>query len=208
MARWIAALVLVASVGTARADGFYFEESFGGTRVHDEMAAYMPDAFRLKAGIGLRHHQWAYEAWFAGNMNTSLYFGSAPQSDLVSGGLDVKYIQPVASHLEVYLRGSAMVGSGTEALEGWEGRGLGIGAGIQLKGKGSVLGLLWWPLFFTKIGPRMTAALWLDSGYEFYRLHGDKPTAPDAERVGLRPASAIDAQLSTLTFGFAVGSDF
>jgi hypothetical protein len=80
-------------------------------------------------------------------------------------------------------------------LDAFEGRGLGVGAGIQLKGKGSVLGLLWWPLFFTNVGPKMTAALWLDSGYEFYRLHGDRPTA-------------IDAQLSTLTFGFALGSDF
>ena len=195
MARWLVAVLVLASVSSARADGFYFSEGFGGARVHDEMAAYMPDAFRLKVGIGVRHRQWAYEAWFAGNMNTSLAFDGPPQSDLVSGGLDVKYIQPLASHLEVYLRGSAMVGGGSEALEGFEGRGLGVGAGIQLKGKGSVLGLLWWPLFFTNVGPKMTAALWLDSGYEFYRLHGDKPTA-------------IDAQLSTLTFGFAVGSDF
>lgn len=195
MSRWLAALVLVASVGTARADGFYYSEGFGGTRVHDEMAAYLPDAFRIKVGIGMRHRQWAYEAWFAGNLNTDIYSDYNRQSDLVSGGLDLKYIQPVASHLEVYLRGSAMVGGGTQALEGWEGRGLGVGAGIQLKGKGSVLGLLWWPLFFTNIGPKMTAALWLDSGYEFYRLHGDKPVA-------------IDAQLSTLTFGLAVGSDF
>lgn len=194
MARWIVALVVVASVGSARADGFYFSEGIGGTRVHDEMAAYMPGAFRLKVGIGMRHHQWAYEAWFAGNINTDIDSGNR-DSDLTTGGLDLKYLQPIAPHLEVYLRGSAMVGAGSQALEGWQGRGLGVGAGIQLKGKGSVLGLLWWPLFFTNVGPKMTAALWLDSGYEFYRLHGDKPVA-------------IDAQLSTLTFGFAVGSDF
>jgi hypothetical protein len=96
----------------------------------------------------------------------------------------------------VYLRGSAMVGGLDRAgFDSFEGRGLGVGAGVQLKGKGSVLGLLFWPLFFTNVGPKMTAALWLDSGYEFYRLHGDRPTA-------------IDAQLSTLTFGFALGSDF
>jgi hypothetical protein len=195
MARWLAALVLVASVGTARADGFYFEEGFGGARVHDEMAAYMPDAFRVKIGVGLRRRQWAYEAWFAGNFNNDFVFENSHDSDLVAGGLDLKYIQPVARHLEVYLRGSAMVGGGTQALEGWSGRGLGVGAGIQLKGKGSVLGLLWWPLFFTNLGPKMTAALWLDSGYEFYRLHGDRPVA-------------VDAQLSTLTFGLAVGTDF
>lgn len=195
MARWLVALVLVASVGPARADGFYFSEGLGGARVHDEMAAYLPDAFRVRIAVGMRHRQWAYEAWMAGNLSTDLYPDASHVSDLTAGGLDLKYIQPIAPHLEVYLRGSAMVGAGDQALEGWQGRGLGVGAGIQLKGKGSVLGLLWWPLFFTKIGPKMTAALWLDSGYEFYRLHGDKPVA-------------VDAQLSTLTFGFAVGSDF
>jgi len=196
MARWLVVVLLVASVGSARADGFYFTEGFGGTRVHDELSAFMPDAFRVRIGVGMRHRQWAYEAWFAGNFNTQLTpDGGEYAPNLATGGLDLKYIQPVAPHLEVYLRGSAMLGAADEQLQGYGGRGLGVGAGIQLKGKGSVLGLLWWPLFFTKVGPKMTAALWLDSGYEFYRLHGDKPVA-------------IDAQLSTLTFGFAVGSDF
>ena len=186
-------LILVLSAASARADGLYYFEGVGGTKVHDELSAYMTDAVNIRVGVGMRRHEWAYELFLAGHINNSLDYET--QSDLMSGGLNIKYIQPVASHLEVYLRGSAMLGGGTQALEGWSGRGLGAGAGIQLKGKGSVLGLLWWPLFFTHVGPRMTAALWLDTGYEFYRLHGDKPTA-------------IDAQLSTVTFGFALGSDF
>jgi hypothetical protein len=187
------ALVVVAlSVSSAWADGWYYSLGLGGTRVHDELSAYTPDAFRLREALGMRRGQWAYEVWFAGNFSNDL---SASQPDLISGGVDLKYIQPLSRHLEVYLRGGAMVGSADNKLDGWEGRGLGVGAGIQLKGKGSVLGLLWWPLFFCHVGPKMTAALWLDSGYEFYRLHGDKPTA-------------IDAQLSTLTAGVAVGTDF
>lgn len=189
----LVAVVVLASATSARADGFYYFEGLGGTKVHDELSSYMTSGVNIRAGLGMRRHEWAYELYFSGNMNSSFY--GEHTSDLMSGGLDIKYIQPVAPHLEVYLRGSAMLGGGTQALEGWNGRGLGAGAGIQLKGKGSVLGLLWWPLFFTHVGPRMTAALWLDSGYEFYRLHGDKPTA-------------IDAQVSTLTLGFAVGSDF
>jgi hypothetical protein len=195
MARWLVAVLVLASVSsTASADGFYYSEGFGGARVHDELSAFLPDAARIRVAIGMRHREWAYEGWFAANLNTEAYSDQRP--DLVTGGLDIKYIQPVASHLEVYLRGSAMVG-GLEGggMDSFSGRGLGVGAGVQLKGKGSILGLLWWPLFFTKVGPKMTAALWLDSGYEFYRLHGDKPTA-------------IDSQLSTLTFGFALGSDF
>lgn len=195
MARWLIAVLVLASVSsTASADGFYYSEGVGGTRVHDELSAFMPDAVRIRVALGMRRHQWAYEAWFAGNLNNDVYTDERP--DLLTGGLDLKYIQPVSRHLEVYLRGSAMVGGLDRAgFDSFEGRGLGVGAGVQLKGKGSVLGLLFWPLFFTNVGPKMTAALWLDSGYEFYRLHGDRPTA-------------IDAQLSTLTFGFALGSDF
>lgn len=195
MARWLVAVVFIASMAsTASADGFYYSEGVGGTRVHDELSAFMPDAVRIRVALGMRRKQWAYEAWVAANINTAVYGDSTP--DLTTGGLDIKYIQPVASHLEVYLRGSAMLGGlDGSNFNSFSGRGLGVGAGVQLKGKGSILGLLWWPLFFTNVGPKMTAALWLDSGYEFYRLHGDKPTA-------------IDAQLSTLTFGLAVGSDF
>jgi hypothetical protein len=195
MARWLVAVLVLASVSsTASADGLYYSEGVGGTRVHDELSAFMPDAVRIRVALGMRRHAWAYEAWFAANINDETYSDERP--DLVTGGLDIKYIKPVASHLEVYLRGSAMLGAlSGSGFDSFSGRGLGVGAGIQLKGKGSVLGLLWWPLFFTKVGPRMTAALWLDSGYEFYRLHGDKPTA-------------IDSQLSTLTLGFALGSDF
>lgn len=70
--------------------------------------------------------------------------------------------------------------------------------GLQLKGKGSVLGLLAWPLFFLiRKGPMMTAAIYLDEGYDFYRLHS-----------GNRIHDAIDAQLTHFTLGFAVGSDF
>ncbi len=83
------------------------------------------------------------------------------------------------------------------ALADYAGRSLGFGAGIQLKGRGSVAGLLAWPLFFLiNCGPMMTAALYVDDGYDFYRLH-----SPHA-------ALAVDAQLTHLTLGIALGTDF
>lgn len=197
MTRLVVVAALLLSAASARADGFYYFEGVGGTKVHDELAAYMPDAVNIRVGVGMRRHEWAYELFLAGHINDQLY--GEQTSDLMTGGLNIKYIQPVAPHLEVYLRGSATLGGGSQALEGYNGRGLGAGAGIQLKGKGSVLGLLWWPLFFTHVGPRMTAALWLDTGYDFYRLQ------PPSDS---RATHAIDAQLSTVTFGFALGSDF
>lgn len=68
-------------------------------------------------------------------------------------------------------------------------------AGNSAKGKVRALGFMFWPLFFSGIGPKVTAAVYVDNGYEFYRLH----------RSGDR---SIDAQLTNLTLGFAVGSDF
>src|SRR5207244_10566540 len=107
----------------------------------------------------------------------------------------LKYLAPLSAHFDAYLRGTISAGVADGALEGYEGRGLGFGAGVQLKGKVRALGFLWWPLFFTGIGPKVTAALYLDDGYEFYRLHGPAPVA-------------VDAALTHMTLGFAVGSDF
>jgi hypothetical protein len=113
-------------------------------------------------------------------------------TDFFAWGMDVKYLQPVSKHVEVYLRGGLSKGyaDGIDA----SGRGLGIGAGAQVKGKVPALGLLFWPFFFTNFGPKMTGALYVDTSYEFYRLHG--------------PRRTTDAQLSHLTLGFAFGSDF
>jgi hypothetical protein len=101
----------------------------------------------------------------------------------------------------VYVRGSAGYGWADGNLSGYSGRSLGFGAGVQVKGKGSVLGLLAWPLFFlVNKGPMMTAALYLDEGYDFYRLHDS--TSAGGNRT------AVDAQLTHVTFGIALGTDF
>ena len=213
--RTIVSLLLVCLAGsTASADGVYFTEGIGNTKISDELAAYMPtDALRIRIAVGVRHDRWAVEGFVAATINgEDRYGGGAGQPepahpyqpdgggyrrapDLTAFGLDVKYINPIARHLELYLRGSIGAAAGDGALQGYTGRGLGFGAGIQLKGKVPALGFLWWPLFLTNLGPKVTGALWLDDGYDFYRLHGPSPTA-------------IDAQLTHLTFGFAFGSDF
>ncbi len=208
MARLLPLILLCAMAGSATADGFYFSESVGGTRVKDELAAHVDDGMRVRLALGIRRRQWAIEGWVAGMIpdgsadpQTTRPGGSdrpdlgyIEPTSLTTFGFDLKYLQPVSRHLEVYLRGSMSRGEMSGTLENFGGRGLGVGAGIQLKGKIPALGFLWFPLFFSNLGPKITAALILDTGYEFYRLHGDRPTA-------------IDAQLSHMTFGFAVGSD-
>ena len=196
--RVLVALWLLTSI--AHADGWYFSEGFGGTNVKDELAKDMPSAVDLRIAVGRRVGHWAVEASETIQLNNRLGDGTSDYEaapSLLSGGIELKYIQPVSRSVEIYLRGSATIA----ALDGWDkdytGRGLGIGAGIQLKGKGSMWGLLFWPAFFlVKSGPKMTGAIWLDDGYEYYRFHGRTS------------ADVINAQLTHITFGYAVGTDF
>ena len=220
-------LLICATTAAATADGLYASESFGGTDVKDQLASSMSSAFRIRFAVGYRHRNWAVEGWFAGALTLGGdhasdgggYDGSSPNPELpgscgpsrcghdhASGasvhdalftyGVDVKYLQPVARHVELYLRGGLSRG----ILDGnaYAGRGLGVGAGVQLKGKVRALGFLFWPLFFTSWGHKVTAAVFLEDGFEFYRLH----------KGGVVGAGSIDAQLNHLTLGFAVGSDF
>ncbi len=199
--RLLSIVTLLALATSARADGIYFTESAGAGHVKDELAASMPDAFvRIRIALGLRHGNWALEGYLAGHIDER----AAPASDigpttLVAYGADLKYLQPLSEHFAVYLRGSL----GRGILQGgpgdYSGRSAGFGAGIQLKGKVRALGFLWWPLFFTGIGPKATAGIFLDDGYDFYRLH---------EHGDLDHGRAIDAKLTYMTLGFSVGSDF
>lgn len=209
-------LLVCATSSAALADGFFVTESAGGTDITDELSASVSSAVRVRLSAGYRHRNWALEGWFAANMGTGSeggYAGSSPSAcgpercyqpdgihggaTLVTYGLDLKYLKPVSRHLELYLRGGLSRG----VLDGdgdYAGRGLGLGAGAQLSGKVPALGFLFWPFFFTDLGPKVTAAVFVESGYEFYRLHRD----------GIDGAGSIDAQLNHLTIGFAVGNDF
>jgi hypothetical protein len=202
----IVGVVLAVSIGTASADGFYYSEGFGATHVKDEYAAYTDsNLFRFRIALGMRSGSWAYEGAVAVNAPVD------PYNDYAAGGYNgygaekstlgdveftLKYLQPLSRHLELYVRGTAGYGWADGALHDFSGRSLGVSAGIQLKGRGSIAGLLFWPLFFlVKSGPMMTAGLYLDDGYDFFRLHGP-------------PSTAVDAQLTHLTMGVAVGTDF
>lgn len=212
------ALVLVAlAARTAAADGVYFSESLGGTDTKDQLAPYMGSAARFRIAGGYRRRNLAFELWFAADLNAEPfssydaspsyevttpdgyrgtgYYGDYTQdhsTNVESYGLDVKWLHPVSRGLEVYVRGGLSKGY-ADGLDA-SGRGLGVGAGAQLEGKVPALGFLFWPFFFTDIGPKITAAAFVDTTYEFYRFHGATHTT--------------DAQLSHLTIGFAVGNDF
>lgn len=208
-------LVVCVLAAPAAADGAYVIQSVGGADVKDQLGERVDGAARLRLGIGVRRGAWAAELW--GGL--LLGSGTAARADacvdcrpdggvdhhthatmfLGAYGLDLKYLQPLSRHVDVYLRGSASAMGGHVAGDDYGGRGLGVGAGVQLKGKVRALGFLWWPLFFTGIGPKVTAAVWADTGYDFYRLH-------PGGRLAAGPT--IDAQLTSMSMGFAVGTDF
>jgi hypothetical protein len=216
-----ASAVVLAAIATspaaARADGFYFSEAFGPGVVRDQLSQHLDSAtFRLKVALGFRAGDWALEPFIATEMtNLDASYGNQPA--LTAYGIDVKRIMRVSSHVSVYVRGSmshlatpdqapCCVLDTTAALldgdiYGYSGRGLGVGVGAQISGKVPVLGLLAWPLFFTNLGPKMNAGLFIEDSYDYYRL---QPSVrfEDGSR------GTIDAAITRWTFGFAVGSDF
>ena len=206
--------VIVAPPAPREAHGFYVSEGFGGARAGSELADHMGGALRMRVAAGYRRRAIAVEVWGAANIGLAHHDRHATSTGYLSlddkpsppggehahhesaGGLgavgvDVKYIKTLSSHLEVYARGGlGFAGAGSLGT----GRGINVGAGAQLKGKVPVIGLFFWPLFFTGIGPKCTAALFVETGYEFYRLHSY--------------ARSTDASLTSWTLGFALGSDF
>ena len=194
--------VLLAS--PAAADGVYVRESFGGSSVHGELAAAMDSALSAHLAGGYRRGRWAIEGfiaedWFAGDEHG----GTVDPHSLTSLGVTLKYLQPISMHWEIYLRGNASHAWLDHATDEG-GRGLGAGAGIQVKGKIRVISLLLLPLLSSDWGPRLsaakiTAALFADAGADFYRLHRNDD---------LDDRRAIDASVNRLSIGFALGSDF
>jgi hypothetical protein len=198
------ALAALFATAPARADGWYFTEGVGGTRVQGPMAEFFSGpAIHLRVGAGRKIDRLAVEAYFA---VTSPLAGrhrfQGVTYDALSWGLDLRYVVPLSPYVSAYARG----GLGKMTLEGgwlgWErggsdytGRTLSGGAGVQVSGKVRALGLLFFPLFFTDWGPKVTAAAWLDTGRQYVRLHN--PTA-----------RSLDGELASWTFGIGLGSDF
>lgn len=194
--------VVLATPLPAHADGIYFAESFGGAKIENELGQYSDGGARIRWALGYRAKRLSLEAFLGLDLPAEADV-AADDPELMTYGLDAKYAFPLAGRLEIYLRGSmSRMEIDTSRLAGYGGRGLGFGTGIQIKGKAPLLALLYPPAALVclipnackKMGPRATVALFVDQGYDFYRLHG--------------PGQAIDAEVTRWTLGFAVGSDF
>ena len=197
-----ATIASLASLSPARADGTYFSLGFGPGEISDELGQYATDSFGAKIAVGHRLGKVAFEAYVAPEDGER--GGYASTVSMLRLGVDVRYLLPVNKNLQFYVRGGLSKMSATLSGAGraygddeFRGRGLGGGAGVQLRGRVRVMGFMYWPMFFVPLGPKVNAALFIDHGVDFYRLH---------RQVG--PARSIDARLTRLTIGLNVGADF
>lgn len=201
----VVAATLAAAPGLAAADGSYFTFGVGPGDIKDELREHADTSVRVRLGAGHRFGNLAVEGFLAGDIVDN--YG---MQDATTVGVDLKYIVRLSDNFQGYVRGSAsrmstqISGSGyNDCLDcygfgrDYAGRGLGGGAGLQLRGKVRAIGFIYWPLFFVPVGPKVNAALYVDHGMDFYRLH-----------PGDGGGGAIDAKFYRWTFGFNVGQDF
>ena len=202
MLRRAVPLLLLAS--TASADGYYYEQSFGLSTARSNAREILAASLHLRFGVGFKVAELAVEPWLAGDLTfdrdgaTYELFGGAPaagHADLQGIGIDAKYTCALPDGFGIYVRGGPRIATGDGALAMYAGRGIGVGAGVQLVGKVRALGLLWAPLFLVPRGPKVTGAVFLDEGVDAYWLSA--PGAPE-----------IAAPIVSTNLGFAVGTDF
>ncbi len=206
MHRAVVAATLVALCEHAAAgdDGLYFAESFGVGMARGDLRPFMGNPLHMRIAIGGRLGNVAVEPWVSSDLQMDRdgafrgIVGGEPAAgtaDLASYGIDAKYSIQIDPHLSTYVRGGPMLASATGALEGYDGYGFGVAGGFQISGQVRALGFLWSPLFFLKRGPLITGSLYLDQGYDFYRLK-------------MRGAPAINAHVGHVNVGFSLGSSF
>lgn len=205
MFRFVTLVALLAlAAGPARADGLYFAESFGVGIARGELEPIMGQPLHVRLGVGGRFGDVAIEAWMMSDMQLhrdnafkGVIGGDPPEgtADLASYGIDARYIIKIDPVLSTYVRAGPSRAEATGVLAGYEGYGFGVGGGFQISGKVRALGFLWTPLFFLKRGPKITGALYLDQGYDFYRLR-------------LAGAPNINARIGHVSVGFALGQAF
>jgi hypothetical protein len=185
---WLPLLVIfhvtVVAAASGRADGLYFTEQLGVSRVGGELGNYFRGGFSGHIGGGYHLDGWALE----GHMRFDELEGrgalAADTYDLLAWGVGVRRLFPVSPWVRLYARGGVeaveieQYSSGESlVLDGYKGSGIDLGGGLVLSGRVPLVGFLFAPLFFTDIGPKVSAAAWLDVGDRLIAL--DKPGASD-----------------------------
>jgi len=197
-------ILAMCATATAHADGYYFDESFGLSTTRGSARSALDSSLHLKLGVGMRIGAVSIEPWVSSDLSwdrddaTFGVFAGTPapgHADLVAVGIDAKYTAPLSHHLGIYVRGGPRFASGSTALDGYYGSGIGVGTGIELVGQVNAFGYLWAPLFLLKRGPKVHGALFLDQGLDLYRLQAAH-------------APSLGAAIASTSIGFSIGTDF
>jgi hypothetical protein len=175
----LAALALVLASTAARADGFYYSQSYGVSSARGDGAAPLGESLQLRIAFGWRLGAFTFGPLLGANMAVErdhAYFGivggdpEMGDSDLKTYGFDARYHGALTDNLVIYVRGGPRYASGLGDLDGYSGSGIGGGTGIQLTGRVRAFGFLFVPAFFMKKGPMVTASVFLDESVEWYQL--------------------------------------
>jgi hypothetical protein len=189
---------------TARADGFYYSQSYGISSARGDGAPSLGESLQLRIAFGWRIDAFTFGPVLGVNMavqRDDAYFGfvggdpTMGDSDLKTYGFDARYHGALTNNLVMYVRGGPRYASGLGALDGYSGFGVGGGTGVQLTGRVRALGFLFVPAFFLKKGPMVTASVFLDESVEWYQLN--RATMP-----------GLSMPLVGTAVGIAAGSHF
>jgi hypothetical protein len=186
MALLVAALVTAG--GSARADGFYYQQSYGISSARGKDAGVLGESLQLRIGLGWRFGALQVGPTFYGHLAVQRdgaylgLLGGDPErgdSDLEVIGADARYNARFHRNISVYMRGGPRYARGTAGvLDDATGPGLGAGTGVAITGKVRALGFLFLPMFWSKRGPMITATLFIDHNVEWYRMRGDTISLP------------------------------
>ena len=194
--------VIAVAAASARADGLYFTEQLGVARVGGDLGDHLRGGMAGHIGLGVHLDGWAFE----GSVHFDELEGRGPFGgnpyEAVAWGAGVRRLFPVSPWARLYARGGLEhVRIGDPGVsegglgDGYAGRGLTYGGGMMLSGRVPLIGFLFPPLFFTDIGPEVSAGAWLDVGDRLLSLHKDR-------------ASDLDGFTRTWLVGFSIGGDF
>jgi len=170
-----------------RAEGIYLHEGVGHSQI--TLADTKLDGSTISIGLGYNFGSWALEgSTWLNQVNSNP--GEAAIYALSRFALDAKYYIPLASHIKLYVRG----GIGHISYGEYEGRTLQYGSGIQASIDVPALGFLFFPLFFTDLGPKVQLTAYVDLNKTIFRGHSRY--------------NSQDGTIQSTTFGIAVGGSF
>ena len=197
---WFYLTVVAAASG--RADGLYFTEQFGVSAVGGELGRFFHGGFSLHLGFGAHVDGWALEADLDLNELDGRGLFAGAGYDAVSWGAGVRRLVPISPWMRLYARAgveyteiSRSSWDGDGLGDEYGGRGLDLGAGAMVSGQIPLVGFLFAPLFFTDIGPKVSAGAWFDVGQRHLWLRKHR-------------ASDLDGFAHTWLLGFSLGGRF